>query len=235
MGILDVLYPKVCAGCGAPGAVLCEMCTDKLERIEQTRACPNCGAPYGAFLCTECKEDFGFDSCTCAVSFDRISASIITIFKDAHELRLAPIMAHEMAQSLINAQQRRFRRREEQTPCALISELDAVCFVPATAEAYDRRGFDHTELVAKDLCRELSLPLLDVLLRKKSQDQRDLGKAERQANVKGSVRVQGTVRGLTLLLIDDVLTTGASTRACVEALRASGAKAVHVLTFARVW
>lgn len=235
MSIADLLYPKVCAACGAPGEVLCQTCASSLERIEQTHACPNCGAPFGKFLCTECKEDFGFDSCVCAVSFNRISASIITIYKDAHELNLAPIMAHEMAQALIAAQSRRFQKRTEQTACVLRSEIDGVCFVPATAEAYDRRDFDHMELVAKHLCQELSLPLIDVLLRKKSLDQRALGKTARQANAQGSVRVRGNVRNLNLLLIDDVLTTGASTRACAEALRNAGAHTVHVLTFARVW
>ena len=84
-------------------------------------------------------------------------------------------------------------------------EVDAVCFVPATAAAFARRGFDHMELVARELCRLTGLPLADVLVRRRARDQRELGQAERAANLAGTVEVADDVSGMRLLLLDDVM------------------------------
>ena len=112
---------------------------------------------------------------------------------------------------------------------------DGVCFVPATAEAYARRGFDHMECVAALLARGAGLPLADVLVRRSARDQRELGRDERAANLAGTVGVVEDVRGLRLLLVDDVITTGATVREAARALLARGALAVSACSLARVW
>ena len=114
-------------------------------------------------------------------------------------------------------------------------EVDAVCFVPATAAAFARRGFDHMELVARELCRLTGLPLADVLVRRRARDQRELGQAERAANLAGTVEVADDVSGMRLLLLDDVVTTGSTIREASRALLARGACPPTACALARVW
>ena len=114
-------------------------------------------------------------------------------------------------------------------------EVDAVCFVPATSAAFARRGFDHMELVARELCRLTGLPLADVLVRRRARDQRELGQAERAANLAGTVEVADDVSGMRLLLLDDVVTTGSTIREASRALLARGACPPTACALARVW
>ena len=233
---LELLFPTRCILCDLPGELLCATCRARLPWIEQRLACPTCGAPYGALTCTQCVRDDEADwpmrACVCALSFDGGGAKLVTALKDAHELRLAPVVAAAMATALDEASAWPAR---DGAPRFDLDELDGLCYVPATREAYLRRGFDHMELVARELSWLLSLPLADVLVRDSGHDQRDLGRQERAANLSGSVGVVEPVSEMRLLLVDDVVTTGASLRACTEALLAHGAASVTACALTRVW
>ena len=117
----------------------------------------------------------------------------------------------------------------------LLVRADAVVFVPATAAAFRRRGFDHMELIARHLSGRSDIPLLDALVKHGSSDQRELGRADRLAEALGAYEVVLPVRGKRILLIDDVITTGATMSAAASALKAAGASRVDGLAFARVW
>lgn len=228
----EALWPTRCAGCEQPGELLCDECRASLPWVEQRLACPSCGAPYGFLTCTECDGAWAPRATVAALGFHGAPARMVTCLKDAHELRLAPVVAAAMACALEEASAwpardgaRRF------SPGA----TDAVCFVPATAAAYARRGFDHMELVARALARELSLPLADVLVRAAARDQRALGREERAANLSRTMRAIDDVAGARLLLVDDVATTGSSLAEGVRALVERGAASVTACAFARVW
>ena len=228
----ELLWPTRCIVCEQPGPLLCDACRAELPWIEQRWACPVCGAPFGSLVCTECARDWPTRSCVCALPFDGAGARMAICLKDAHERRLAPVMAAAIATALDEAASwpaTDGRPRHDPTL------LDALCFVPATAEAYRRRGFDHMELVARELSWVLSLPLADLLARAPARDQRGLGREERARNLAGTVEVLGDVEGLHLLLVDDVVTTGSSLRACADALLARGAASVSACALARVW
>lgn len=233
---LELLWPTRCVLCDLPGELLCANCRAHLPWIEQRFACPRCGAPFGSLTCTQCVKDdesvWPERACICALSFDDAGAKLATTFKDAHELRLAPIVAAAMATALDEASAWPAR---DGCPRFDAAELDGLCYVPATREAYRRRGFDHMELVARELSWLLALPLADVLVRDSARDQRELGRTERMANLAGSVDVVEPVPSMRLLLIDDVVTTGASMRACTEALLARGAASVTACALTRVW
>ena len=92
----------------------------------------------------------------------------------------------------------------------LLVRADAVVFVPATASAFRRRGFDHMELIARHLSGRSDIPLLDALVKHGSSDQRELGRADRLVEALGAYEVVLPVRGKRILLIDDVITTGAT-------------------------
>lgn len=260
----ELLWPTRCVGCGLPGALVCDACLRSLSRIDQEGACPDCGAPFGRLVCTQCRHDWGLAGCVCACSFEGTAARMVTSLKDAHELRLAPLLAAAMAGALEEAasvssrpaapapsaspaSRGPCRGRADSVPqplegtgpeeprLVLPADLDALCFVPATTDAYVRRGFDHMELVARPLASALGVPLADVLVRQSAQDQRLLGRSERAANLAGSVVVCDDVRGLRMLVADDVVTSGASVREAARALLARGAASVTALAFARVW
>ncbi len=221
-GTADLVFPTRCVGCNEPGTLLCDECTRMLPLIDQDEACRCCGAPYGLLTCTECKHDWELERQVSAAAFEGAVAAMTVALKDQHERRLAPVMASLMA------------RAAGAVP-GYLDEADAICFVPATREAYVRRGFDHMELVSRELSDMTGLPLLDCLARVSARDQRNLGRSERESNLDGTVLVTDDVRGLRLLLADDVVTSGATMRACARALLRRSAKDVRGLSLARVW
>ena len=235
-GAAELAWPTRCVVCDAPGELLCASCRARLGWISQRWACPNCGAPFGWLACTECGQAKGelweTRSVTCALPLEGAGRSLALAYKDGGERRLAPVIAAAIACALDEASSwpaadgaRRFDA----------AEIDAVCFVPATAAAYRRRGFDHMLDVSRSLAGMLGLPLADVLARPQAADQRKLGRDERLANASASYLVVGDVTGCSLLVVDDVVTTGASVRAAASALLAAGAAEVSAAALARTW
>lgn len=92
----------------------------------------------------------------------------------------------------------------------VLSGADAVVFVPATAAAFRRRGFDHMEAIARSFCDLSGVSLLDALVKYGHGDQRELGRDERREHARGMYETVEDVHGCRLLLIDDVITTGAT-------------------------
>ena len=229
---LELLYPTRCVGCEMPGELICDECREALPWIEQRCACPVCGAAFGDMTCTGCEGDWEPRATVVALGFSGTAARMATCLKDYHELRLAPVNAAAM---LVALQEAAFWPARDGRPRFDAGSVDAVCFVPATAEAYARRGYDHMELTARELAAMLGLPLADVLARDAASDQRDLGRSGRAANLAGTMRVVDDVWGLRLLLVDDVVTTGASMREATRALLARGAAEVTACSLIRVW
>lgn len=223
----ELLWPTRCVGCGCHGELLCRECRQQIAYIDQEHACRQCGAPYGWMLCTECEGKWETDAIICACSFEGPARKLITVYKDEYELRLAPLIAELMEEALGAAC--------NQDTFLASAPFDGIAFVPATSQAYARRGFDHMELIARCLAQRTSIPLMDVLVRHSSRDQRKLTKEQRFVNLQDSVEVYGSVYGARILVVDDVLTTGASMRACAHALKMRGAREVFGLSLCRVW
>lgn len=231
-GFQELAWPTRCVGCDEPGELICEHCRGELPWICQRWACPNCGAPFGWLTCTQCEEPWELRCIVCALGFERISSQMVACLKDSHELRLAPINAAAIACALDEAAgwdgvdgKPRFDARD----------LDFACFVPATERAFARRGFDHMALVSRELCALTGIPLEDLLVRASGRDQRSLGREDRARNLRDSIGVVGDVSGTRVLLVDDVVTTGASMREAARALIARGAASVTGCALARVW
>lgn len=263
-GAAELLWPARCVGCDAPHGLLCESCAEKLPWVDQRWACPVCGAPYGWLTCTECHRDWESARCVCAFSFLPPASALVTVYKDGHERRLAGALGAAIAgaveeragwdgfdsggppTALADGKPLAVEKgvpqpgadgdtRSVSAPTNPAAAFDGVVFIPATAEALRRRGFDHMEAVAASAARWLGLPVADVLARRQAEDQRTLGKEARAANVQGTFEVLGEVGGARLLLVDDVVTTGASCREAVRALLARGAASVSVAAVARTW
>ncbi len=227
-GVLETLYPTRCAVCDKPGVLLCFGCRQHLAHIDAWKACPRCGAAWGYLECTECNPvslaAFGIDtlpfaSCRNALLYNDATKRIVNVYKDQGEQRLAKEMAHLMA-PLVSPE--------------ILASIDVITYIPATRTAFDRRGFDHGFLLATHVGEEVGRPVASVLARPRTSDQRALGNRGRIANMQEAFQTtpHAPVAGKTLLLIDDVMTTGATLIDASRALRAAGARQVHVITFA---
>ncbi len=234
--VQELAWPTRCLVCDEPGELLCEGCRAALPWIDQRWACPNCGAPNGWLACTECGrtkgEPWETRSCICALPLEGAARKLVVGYKDASERRLAPVIAATMETALVEAS---CWPADDGAARFDVEAIDAVCFVPATSAAYRRRGFDHMDEVSRCLASFLGLPVADVLARPQAQDQRELSREQRALNSEGTFELVGDVSGCSLLLLDDVVTTGASMRSAARALLASGAEEVVACALARAW
>jgi ComF family protein len=115
-----------------------------------------------------------------------------------------------------------------------IDAPDAVAAIPSTRRRNRERGYDPGALLAGEVGRRLSLRVLNALARvRETPPQSALGASERQANVAGAFRGRPVARGRSFLLVDDVLTTGATAFAAAEALRDAGALRIDLAILAR--
>lgn len=242
-GMAELLWPTRCVGCDALGALLCESCRRSMRLIDQEHACPRCGAPFGSLVCTECTDwhvderegpgpappsavallGSALDGVCCAAVLEHPVDALVRVYKDAGERRCAAVLADLLAQAVFSS------------PVLRGTRYDAIAFVPATPAAYARRGFDHMELVARRLSALAGVDVADVLARGGGADQRGLSRGQRLANVSGDVVALGRLDGARVLLVDDVLTTGATLVACAGALRGAGAVQVMGACVARAW
>ncbi len=228
---LELAWPTRCAVCDAPGDLICDSCRRALRFYDPWLACANCGAPFGRLQCCVCnsytqnrqKREGSPIRCASTVLFNEVSGMLIRCYKDAGEQRLAAILSRLMSQSLSPEEWRSF---------------DALAFIPDSEAALIKRGFDHMEAIAYKLALSKGLPLLRAFLRPRASDQRTLTQQERHRNMKHAflVRPQFAALGVParILLIDDVMTTGATMHAAAYALMDAGARYVEGLTFARV-
>lgn len=225
------LSPIVCMSCHKRGHFICENCYTRLPFISPSLACRNCASPYGWLSCTACDEPWELTQTSSVLELSPLVRRMITDFKDRGELRLAVVIA-----ALLSSYVMQLLDEDDASARAhAFLNPDCVCFVPATALAYRRRGFDHMELVAKNFCAYTRLPFADIALRPQADDQRKLSRTARRANLSGSISILKDCSGLSFLILDDVITTGASIRELASALRARGAREVAALSFARAW
>ncbi len=114
--------------------------------------------------------------------------------------------------------------------------VDCVMPVPLHPRRIRERGYNQATLIAEVFAQQTHLPILaDALVRARmTESQTSLGAFARRKNVEGAFRARSApVRGLSILLVDDVCTTGSTLQACADALRESGASQVYALTVAR--
>ena len=218
-GFLEMVYPTRCAGCDLPGSTLCDTCRDGLPLIDPETACPVCGAPFGRLVCTECWDrELAFSAGASVGALAHPLSRVVTLYKDGGERRLAS----ELARLLVAAIE----------PWGEWAEV--VTYVPATIRAQRRRGFDHAEEISAALAAEIGVAHVALLVRRRALDQRALGRAQRFANAQDTFEVVEAAIG-NVLLVDDVLTTGATLDAAARALLVAGAAEVRVATVARAW
>lgn len=229
--LLEALFPTRCAVCDEYcGEVLCKKCENSLSYIDACRACASCGSPFGIVQCTECNDlslaALGLESLptrniASALILDEASRRIVTIYKDSDERRLVNKMAQIMGRYI---------------PPECMDEDATITYIPDSEDAYRRRGFDHGLEIAQALSGASNLRYARLFERPKSKDQRKLGKKDRIANMRESISL-GRDAGIpeSILIVDDVFTTGATLLSAASMLKDAGAESIRALTFARTF
>jgi predicted amidophosphoribosyltransferase len=215
--VLDLLLPQRCLGCARPGAQLCDRCREALPRLRPP-VCGRCGAPtaWPVARCRECAgRRLAFASARAAVAYEGAARHLAAGWKERGLRRLAGLAADLVAEVV-------------PAPAAA-----ALVFVPPDGDRSLRRGHHPPEQLARELGERWALPVLPALARARPlARQRGLGLAERRRNVAGAFAPAASVPP-SVVLVDDVYTSGSTAAAAASALRRAGARRVEVVTFAR--
>jgi len=226
--LLDALYPPHCAGCQQSGHVLCSTCAAKMT-LFPLPVCACCGLSLAQAgvrgVCGACRANAPRISALRAASpYQEPLSSCIRALKYNGNTRLAEPLGLLLAQAY-----RHFG-----------IAADALLPVPLHNERLTQRGYNHAALLAEVCARHLRIPLYeDMLVRHRAtRPQVGLGSSERIQNVQDAFLcspafARGQLRGRTLVVIDDVCTSGATLEACAAPLFVAGAQAVWGLTLAR--
>jgi ComF family protein len=227
---LDLLFPPLCIGCRTPvaDAGFCAACWSELTFLDGP-ACACCGLPFpvaleGENLCAAClAKPPAFDRARAILAYDENSRGAILALKHADRLELVPGFARWLARA----------------GQGLIAESDMIVPVPLYRSRLWQRRYNQSAELARRLARDWKLAFDPfALVRSRatpSQGAMASAKARRR-NVLGAFKVPnpGCVAGKHVLLLDDVLTTGATAEACARALKRAGTSKVFVLALARV-
>lgn len=245
--LATLLLPPSCAACAEVLAVssgdsgdpptVCPRCLTRLSAPPHPR-CPRCQAPRGTGLpsdreCNECRlwaDALSF--ATSAAVLRPPADTLVRALKYGGWHRVARDLARRMVRALTEA------RVDGRGPDGLLASAPILVPVPTTPGRLRRRGYNQARLLAVEVCALLGGTLVDALHRPGGgRSQVGLRPEERWGNVEGAFAVDaggmGSCFGKDVILVDDVLTTGATASAAATALVDAGARSAGVLTFAR--
>jgi ComF family protein len=226
---LDLLLPLRCPACDVvdrsqPGRLgFCELCWHSVEPVFEP--CQRCGVPEATPLCGRCREALpGFDSARAPLLYGGQLAVAIQRAKYNDQSQLCSVLGRSLRRVLAGG---------------LAERVDLALPVPLHRRQLTRRGFNQAALLCRSAVKSTMLRArYDLLLRcRETPRQAGSSLARRRENVAGAFSVdprgRSSIAGRRVLLVDDVLTTGATAAACTRALYDAGAAEVHVLTLAR--
>jgi ComF family protein len=228
---LDVALPPLCPSCREPveDQALCAACWSKLSFISRP-FCERLGIPFaydpgpGLLSMEAIADPPSYGRARAVVRYDDIARALVHAFKYGDRLDLAPTMGRWTAGA----------GRE------LLADADALIPVPLHWRRLWARRFNQSAALAEAVSAVSGVPVIHTALKriKATAHQVGLSQSERSINVQGAFRLSDEgrmkVTGRRLVLIDDVLTSGATVDACTRALLRAGAANVDVLVFARV-
>jgi competence protein ComFC len=217
---LDLLFPPVCGGCGGSGGRWCDTCKQKVLILNGV-VCEVCGLPQDvAGTCNIClAERPSFHALRAWAVFDDPIRKALHKLKYRRDISLGDALATQML--------------------PFVDELNwpvnMVVPIPLGRQRYKERGYNQVGMIAKPLALALGIEYFPQGLhrQKETRSQVGLTKNERKENVNNAFSTDRRVAGKTILVMDDVSTTGSTLSSAADALILSGAKDVYALTVAR--
>jgi ComF family protein len=223
---LDFALPPRCAGCGTIVADVHSFCPDCWKQIEflGDGGCATCGMPLQATDSESCGACLAkpprIARTRAAVAYSELPRSLAIRLKYGRKVAIARTMARYMA------------------PLVSRNEQAVLIPVPLHRARLWSRGFNQSALVARELSRRLAIASEPFALRrvKRTPPLKGMSPLQRRKTVAGAFRIadKSAVEGKTVILVDDVLTTGSTTEACARTLKRAGAARVELISWARV-
>ena len=228
--VLEFFLPRLCLFCEAAvgemaAVAVCPDCESQIKWVESP-LCTRCGQMFldpggGDRVCGDCQTDPPpFTRARAAAIYDGPVAQAITRFKFNRQMAFLPVMQHWLRRPIC---------------MELASGADLLVPVPLHPRRIKNRGFNQALLLTQAF-PGAAVALEAVVRTRHTPPQVGLNPKARQDNVKGAFAVPdpGLVKGKTVLLVDDLFTTGSTVKECARVLRKAGARQVEVLTVARV-
>ena len=207
--LIRLIAPANCLGCGREGDYLCADCTRTVVRKRPT--CHRCNRlELGGRTCASCRHHTKLSGVIVAAHYEGAVKDLITTLKYQNAAAAAERLAGLVA------------------PLVPAAKFDVVTWIPGVPSRYRRRGYHQAELIARQVARRIGLPATPLLGRLQTGSQVGLSRAERLRQVKGTFVARGSrsIVGQRVLVVDDVLTTGATLSEAASVLKSAGAKSI---------
>lgn len=215
----DIFIPPRCMGCNQLGATWCDECQHTLL-APSGPSCPNCGLPRFHHTCLACSSGLGSLSVRAIASYAPPLKDALVRFKYRPDMAFADILADWLLRKMTT----------------LEWEPDLLIPVPLNKVRLQQRGYNQVELITSALARYTTIPQKRSILTRvrDTRSQVGLNPKDRFANLEQAFKAKpAALRGQKVLLVDDLLTTGATIISCTQALAEAGARYVFALAIAR--
>lgn len=216
--IIGKLVPHACLGCAREGSLLCRDCEQSLAAVNPV--CFQCATPgVNGLICESCRLHNTLQAVHAVTVYEGVAKELVRHLKFAGAQAAARLMVRQMNAHLPD------------TP----RDALVVVPVPTATSRVRERGYDQAKLLARELAWQRRLPYLDCLARSGQAHQVGSSRGARLSQIEGAYRVKKSrhLKGTTVLLVDDVMTTGATLTAAARVLQQSGASHVEAIVFAR--
>jgi ComF family protein len=213
--LIGLIAPAECVICGKSGLEMCSSCAAGLPEVPQICFACETDSEAGK-VCLGCANQTALAGVFVAASYGDKVKDIILRLKFRRARRAAEPLGDLLAGRL---------------PASYV--CDAVTSVPVSPARRRERGYNQSELIARRVARRLGLPYYTALGRTTAQHQIGLGRAERRRQVRGAFYPVRRLEGARLLLVDDVITTGATLDECARTLKEAGATSILGAAVAR--
>jgi ComF family protein len=217
--ILSSLAPHDCVACGTTGDLLCPACLDLLP--EALSKCYGCGKATTNFqTCASCQKVSPLESVWVCTDYETVAKQLVQKLKFERAYSSADVIAKSIALHIGGG----------------LPKKSTLTYVPTATSRVRQRGYDQAALIASRLHVYTTLPYKPTLLRLGQQRQTNSTRSQRLRQLEGvfQARRQDMAGSGRVILVDDVLTTGATLESAARTLRAAGVQTVSALVFAQV-
>ena len=220
--LLDWIFPPFCCNCCQIGYEICPQCFSQIPVLTGKQTCSICGKVIqSGSVCTDCLQKRpAFDQLKAWAAYQGITQTIIKQIKYGRRIGLVPYLAQPLAKTIRGWG----------------LKLDFLVPVPLGKQRRRNRGFNQSELIARAIAKMIDIPVRPNALARIRETRTQVGLAaeERKTNIKDAFQADPAIcKGKTILLIDDIATTGATLNECAKTIRQVGAENVYCFTVAR--